>query len=88
MMKCPKTATLGRGSPQTLKEVPKHANDNQADALPSKAQPMDQEPVTPICIVTNNEHIWVPDPGTKVPTEGFDANESLYTCHMDAFRPA
>lgn len=88
MTKHPKTATLRRGSPQTLKEVPKHANDNWADVLPSKAQPTDQEPVTPICIVTNDEHIWVPDPGTEVPTEGFDANKSLYTHHTDAFKHA
>ena len=72
MTKHPKTATLGRGSPQTS----------------NKAQSTDQEPVTPICIVTNDEHIWVPDPGTEVPTEGFDANELLYTRQTDAFKPA
>ena len=88
MMKQPKTTRLKRGGPQTSKEVPQHTNNNQSDAPPSKAQPTDQEPTTPVCIVTNDEHIQVPEPGTEIPTEGFDVNESLYTRHTDAFKPA
>ena len=53
----------------------------------SKAKPADQEPSTPICIVTDDEHIQISEPGTEIPTEGLNANKLLYTCHMDAFNP-
>ena len=29
----------------------------------------------------------MPEPGTEIPTEGLEANESLYTRHTDAFKP-
>ena len=29
----------------------------------------------------------MPEPGTEIPTEGLEVNESLYTRHTDAFKP-
>ena len=54
----------------------------------SKAKPADQEPYTPyICIVTDDEHIQISEPGAEIPMEGLNANKSLYTHHTDAFNP-
>jgi hypothetical protein len=68
-------------------EVPKQMSDNHCNMWHDKTDPIVTEPTAPICIVTNDECVQTSDLGVEISTEGLTTNKSLYTRHMNAFKP-
>jgi hypothetical protein len=82
-----RTATLKEGGPKVSMELPKQMSANRCNTRPDETEPIVTEPTAPICIVTNDERVQTSDLGAEIPTDGLDANESLYTRHTNAFKP-